>query len=242
MGDVCVQKARQGRAYKFVFKRKIFLRDRDEESEDEMFNRLVYLQAADEVITGNIPVTDEATVVDLTAKAVAVDLADEFPDNPDELLEAEVMEYVPVPWRAKYSDDQWANMILAKRNAVINEDPDGLQANYVDAVKGHELYGTHFFHVKKVNEVEPVASLPANMIAAFNSDGLHFLDENRKILMSFGYADIYRWGGSSVQFSLIIWNADTQDTFEMILTTFQAADMAALILDFINSIMASTQG
>ena len=61
------------------------------------------------------------------------------------------------------------------------------------------------------------------------------------VLHSYGYADIYRWGGSSVQFSLIIWNADTQDTFEMILSTFQAADMAARILDFINAIMASTQ-
>ena len=111
----------------------------------------------------------------------------------------------------------------------------------MNEIKDHELYGTHFFHVKKVNDVEAISHLPSALIAAFNSDGLHFLDENRKILMSFGYADIYRWGGSSVQFSLIIWNADTQDTFEMILTTFQAADMAALILDFINAIMASTQ-
>ena len=105
----------------------------------------------------------------------------------------------------------------------------------------HDLFGTHFFHVKKVNDVDASAALPEVLIAAFNSDGLHFLDANRRILMSYGYADIYRWGGSSVQFSLIIWNADTQDTFEMILSTFQAADMAALILDFINAIMASTQ-
>jgi hypothetical protein len=79
------------------------------------------------------------------------------------------------------------------------------------------------------------------MIAAFNSDGLHSLDENRKVLMSFGYADIYRWGGSSVQFSLTILNADKQSVFEMVLTAFQAADMAALIADFIDAIMASTQ-
>jgi len=241
MGDVCVQKARQGRAYKFVFKRKIYLRNIDEESEDEMFNRLVYLQAADEVITGNIPVTDEEEVITITAKALAIDLADEFPEDADGLVEAEMMEYVPVPWRSKYSDDEWAKLILAKRSSVIDQDADGLQAQVVERVREHELYGTHFFHVKKVNDVEAISNLPTSMIAAFNSDGLHFLDENRKILMSFGYADIYRWGGSSVQFSLIIWNADTQDTFEMILTTFQAADMAALILDFINAIMASTQ-
>jgi len=240
MGDVVVQRARQGRPYKFVFKRKIYLRQFDEASDDEMFSRLVYLQAADEVIQGNVPLAIEDTVVDLTAKSVAVDLGEDFPTDVDALLEAEVMEYVPVPWRAKYSEEQWAAKVLALRD-YGESDPDELQSQYVNAVSSNELYGTHFFHVRKVNDVDAISSLPTNLIAAFNSEGLHFLDENRRILMSYGYADIYRWGGSSVQFSLIIWNADTQDTFEMILTTFQAADMAALILDFINAIMASTQ-
>ena len=63
---------------------------------------------------------------------------------------------------------------------------------------------------------------------AFNQKGLWIFTMDLTTIVHFGYADIYRWGGSSVQFSLIIWNADTQDTFEMILTTFQAADMAAL--------------
>ena len=241
MGDVVVQKARQGRPYKFVFKRKIYLRNLDESSEDEMFNRLIYLQAADEVITGNVPVSSLDSVVDLTAKSVAVDLGEDFPTDADGLVDAEVMEYVPMPWRHKFSDQQWAEKVLALRD-YGESDPDQLQDDYVASVSASELYGTHFFHVQKANDVEATASLPERLIAAFNSEGLHFLDENRRILMSFGYADIYRWGGSSVQFSLIIWNADTQDTFEMILSTLQAADMAALILDFINAIMASTQG
>lgn len=206
-----------------------------------MFNRLIYLQAADEVIVGNIPVASEDDVLRLVAQSLAVDLADEFPETNDGLLEAECMEYVPVPWREKHSDEEWADKILALRSSVVNEEPETLQPEYVNAVQHHELFGTHFFHVKKVNDVDAIASLPTKMIAAFNSDGLHFLDENRRILVSYGYADIYRWGGSSVQFSLIIWNADTQDTFEMILSTFQAADMAALILDFINAIMAQQQ-
>jgi hypothetical protein len=44
MGDVIVQKARQKRDFKFVFKRKIFLPSHNEPSEDNMFARLVYLQ------------------------------------------------------------------------------------------------------------------------------------------------------------------------------------------------------
>ena len=55
------------------------------------------------------------------------------------------------------------------------------------------------------------------------------------------YADIYRWGGSSSQFSLIIWNQATESTFELKLSTAQAADMAGIILDYINAIMAAAQ-
>jgi hypothetical protein len=44
MGDVIVQKARQKREFKFVFKRKIFLPSHNVPSEDNMFSRLVYLQ------------------------------------------------------------------------------------------------------------------------------------------------------------------------------------------------------
>lgn len=44
MGDVIVQKARQRRDFKFVFKRKIFLPSHNSVSEDNMFSRLVYLQ------------------------------------------------------------------------------------------------------------------------------------------------------------------------------------------------------
>ena len=62
----------------------------------------------------------------------------------------------------------------------------------------------------------------------------------QEVTRSFGYADIYRWGGSSSQFSIIIWNAETEDTDDVSMFTTQAADMAALILDYINAIMAAS--
>jgi hypothetical protein len=45
MGDVVTLKVRQNQAFKFVFKRKIFLKAADDPSDDVMFERLVYLQA-----------------------------------------------------------------------------------------------------------------------------------------------------------------------------------------------------
>ena len=105
-------------------------------------------------------------------------------------------------------------------------------------MKDHPLYGTHFFHVKKHTFPDAMSTFPEHLIVAFNSEGLHFLNEERETLISFGYADVYRWGGSSTQFSLITWNAATQDTDDVSMYTSQAADMAALILDYINAIMA----
>ena len=139
----------------------------------------------------------------------------------------------------------WAEKVLKHYKKFKGTDKRGygemeaeeIQSKYVETVRDHPLYGTNFFHVKKNNFPEQMASFPKLCIIALNSEGLHFLNEEFETLSSFGYADIYRWGGSSTQFSIIIWNPDTQDTDDVSMYTSQAADMAALILDYINAIM-----
>jgi hypothetical protein len=241
LGDVVTVKVRQNQPYKFVFKRKIYLKNLDGPSDDPMFERLVYLQACDEVILGNIPVSTEEEVTDMVAKAMAIDLGEDLPEDPEELIETDLMEYVPMPWRSVQSPDDWADKVLTLRDDVLSVDPEELQMVFVESVKDHPLYGTNFFHVRKHTFPEHMAPFPERLIIAFNSEGLHFLNEDRDTLASFGYADIYRWGGSSTQFSIIIWNAETQDTDDVSMFTSQAADMAALILDYINAIMATTE-
>ena len=66
-----------------------------------------------------------------------------------------------------------------------------------------------------------MSSFPDVLIVAFNSEGLHFINLERETLASYGYADIYRWGGSSSQFSIIIWNAERQDTDDVAMYTTQ---------------------
>lgn len=43
----------------------------------------------------------------------------------------------------------------------------------------------------------------------------------------FGFADIYKWGGSSSQFCLVLWDQHTQATFELSVVT---AQVGALLL------------
>ena len=75
----------------------------------------------------------------------------------------------------------------------------------------------------------------------FNAEGMHVYTLKRKLLVSFPYADIYRWGGSSSQFSLIMADANMPESFEFVIITGQAADMAAIILDHIRQIMAEQE-
>ena len=244
MGDVVTVKVRQNQPFKFVFKRKIFLKSQDEPSDDPMFNRLVYLQAVDEVIKGNIPVDSEEEVVTMVAQFMAVELGDEMPDNVDDIVDEEngqLEEFVPIPWRPHKDIREWAEEVLKCRDDALDIDPEQLQNDIVEQVKDHPLYGTCFFYVLKHKFPDHMAEFPEELVLGFNSEGLHFLDMNKETLSSFGYADIYRWGGSSTQFSLIIWNPVTQDTDEVSLFTSQAADMAALILDYINAIMSTTE-
>ena len=137
--------------------------------------------------------------------------------------------------------------VLPAMAQLEDGDVDEIQESFVTKVRPHPLFGTCFFHIKRVpyesGAPEPrlVKGLPDVMYCAFNSDGMHFLSDqlgkSYNILRQFGFADIYRWGGSHTRFSLIIWDGELQDTFELSLYTSQAADMAALILDYINAIM-----
>ena len=105
-------------------------------------------QACDEVILGNIPIETEDEVALLVAQSMAVDLAEEMPEDVDGLVDVDINEYIPIPWRSKMSLEKWAAKVLALRGEVLEEEAEVLQAKYVAAVKDHPLYGTHFFYVR----------------------------------------------------------------------------------------------
>eukprot|EP01029_Cantina_marsupialis_P007646 TRINITY_DN185_c0_g4_i1.p1 TRINITY_DN185_c0_g4~~TRINITY_DN185_c0_g4_i1.p1 ORF type:complete len:2063 (-),score=796.14 TRINITY_DN185_c0_g4_i1:239-6427(-) len=242
MGDVVMMKVRQNQAFKFVFKRKIFLKQNETTSEDPMFARLMFLQTQDEIIRGNIPIDDEETLLVCTAQALIIEMGEEVPRDIDGLLDIDVLEYIPYSWRAEHEVEQWAEMLIEQFAELDGISPDELQDMYVEAAKTSPLFGTHFFHAKKANNPDDLHTLPDRLILAFNCDGLHFLDpETMEILATYGYVDIYRWGANTLQFSLIIYSEEVDDTFDLNLHTTQGDHMTAVIMDYIKAIMESTE-
>ena len=51
--------------------------------------------------------------------------------------------------------------------------------------------------------------------ARFIPDGMHAYTFEWKPVALFPYADIYRWGDTASQFSLIIWDSNAGESFEL---------------------------
>jgi len=244
LGDIIVQKARQGRNFKFVFKKKIFLDVSNGPSEDDQYRRLVYLQAEDEVITtGNLRIDDEDLLFKLCAMSIAYNFGEEYPADKESFFEAEGMSFIPEYWQEKMSEDEWADKLVAMGAGVSDMAPEEIEAQFVEAIRSLPFYGGNLFCVKLAyaNSPNDEFQLPDLLTLCYREDGLHIFSDSYEHLYHFGYADIIRWGGSSRQFSLVIWEAESEQTFELMLHTAQAADMAAIILDYINAIMLSKE-
>jgi hypothetical protein len=203
-------------------------------------------QAEDEVITqGKLPIKSEASVLKLSSISYRVALDEDWPDDIPSMVESEecpVIDFIPVDWREAKEPYDWAQLLLNERDALLAKTPEDLQQQFVEEIWSHDLYGAHFFHVHKLNNDSAITQqMPTDLKVAFNASGMWIFDMKLNVLHSYGYADIYRWGGSSSQFSLIIWNQSSESTFELKLSTAQAADMAGIILDYINAIMAAAQ-
>ena len=208
----------------------------------------MYLQAEEEtIIQGNIDVEDVERVVALASISIAVAFGEEMGATVDDLVTGAVVDFIVPAWRDLKIAEEWGGLVLANRDALVVADPEDLQDQFLQIVQESPLYGTHWFYVHKVDSPSSVAvpkaisNLPRDVILAFNADGMHVYSTNRVCLISFPYADIYRWGGSSSQFSLIMADESLADSFEFVVITGQAADMAAIILDHIRAIMAEQE-
>ncbi len=248
MGDTIVQKARQRRKFKFVLKRKIFLPKYNFRGEDPFFERMTYLQAEDEaIIQGNIEIASLDDAVQLAAISMAVAFGEEMPSSVADMVEGSVIDFIPPDWRSTRSPEKWAELILQHRESLIYVEPDDLQERFLQIVQKSPMYGSHWFYAHKmepqslVGIPKSIQQLPRDLMLAFNAEGMHIFNFSRRHLLSFPYSDICRWGGSSSQFSLIMADDATNDSFEFVLITAQAADMAAIILDHIRAIMAEQE-
>ena len=237
--------------YKFVYKRKIFLKQYDDISENDVYNRLQFLQTIDEIIVGNITSGSMESVIETAATAVYVDNSedfddDEFPSNDELLDDLAVMEYVAESWRDSAKEDEWAEKISSSIKSLVGEDPEDLQNKLVEKSKSDAMYGSISFRAKISTFDEKTASpsikaLPSNVLLVFDSTGLRFLSgevgASKTTLAKFGYADIERWGGTRNKFSLLLHDSTIDSKFSLLVTRCNGTAISNYLLEIIEAIM-----
>ena len=245
MGDVIARASRRKEQVTFTFKRKIIIKKDEIESEDEMFNRLMFLQVVDDFIEGLHVVENMDEISKKTADAIYVDCDGEAPEDAEALIDdACMVEYIPKYIRDQYDESEWCEKILPILGGMEDE-PDDVQDKFLAWGQEQKWYGSLCFQVKleppkdkkKLPKIYKVLKDDMNMF--LNSDGLYLCDGQTEI-SHWGYADIYRWGGSGRRFSAQMWDAEAQATYDLRFLTKQGEVISNYLLDMIEAIMAST--
>lgn len=216
----------------------------NERGDDDKYERLIYIQAEDEVFAkGNVLVPDIETMANLSAISMCVAYGEDCGQDYATLVEQEHMTFISPAWRDALSEEEWGAKILSYIPSCISYGAEDLQDMFTRTVENLENYGHHWFHVKLVGAAPGRCSaLPKYLLYSFSHIGLTICDMEKKPLLTFAFSEIYRWGGSSSQFSLILSDNPTiSSSMELVVVTTQAQDMAAIILDYIRALMKAAK-
>jgi hypothetical protein len=179
---------------------------------------------------------------------MVVGCGDEFPATVDAMLEegdggqAMVLDYLPPDWREEMEVGEWAATIHSTAQAYMTTPIETLQRDFVTEVAQSPVYGTHWFFAMRVSsQAEQIKDLPWKLILGYNADGLHIFSSEMEFKMSFSYGEIYRWGGSASQFCIILFDSEKEESFDLVVATAQASDMASVIMDHIEALLVAKQ-
>ncbi|OQR83951.1 myosin-like protein [Achlya hypogyna] len=178
--------------------------------DDELFRRLLYLQAMEDVVGGQgLPFQQSEPLVRLAAYAVLIDTyPDAVPASEEELLDMNVYDYLPAAWHVEKTEEEWAELIWAQLALAAPLSLGEWQLRFMDEMRKHRLYGCHFFCVRR-SATTPASALTdvfdvvgnGSVIVGVNGHGVHFLKDDA-VVLSWEHADVAAVGGKGAAIAL----------------------------------------
>lgn len=188
---------------KFVFKKKIFLKDDDKEMSDEVAKNLVYLQGVHDVIE-SVYTCQLAEAIKLAALQVQVTYQDHNPavHTPGFLTRSvnnNIRSFVPKTlWPSKKAGE-WEALILKAHQGLKGMSPEDAKSEYISTIKQWPLYGTTLFPpCRSVGN----RNLPSKVIIGVNFEGITLLKpKNKEIISGHLFTEICAWASSLQSFA-----------------------------------------
>ncbi|TMW64383.1 hypothetical protein Poli38472_013005 [Pythium oligandrum] len=246
LGDIFEKELIRGRVIRLQLKIRLhpFL---SLQIEDEMYDRMTYIQVQDEIVRGNLPVSDEDVVLRFTSIAIAVDCGEDLPQSIDEMLDMNVFDYIPVEWQATHTEEDWATLIMDHwETSLIAEDGmlppvSELQLIYIEEASRHRLYGAVFFPCKLLNRSSAAKrelltclgiDLPSYFVLAVNCYGIHFVSRDGSLLVTVEYPEIMHWGGTYHQYKITLQRGEMLSSEDLVVTTRYSEELSSLLSDY----------
>jgi hypothetical protein len=178
-------------------------------------------------------------MANLSCISMSVAWGEELGNDYETLESQQLMSFVGPAWRDQLGPEEWAEKILSYTSSCEGNSSSDLEDMFLRCIEMCPNYGVHWFHVKLLGTPGgKCRSLPKYLYYGFSHVGLTIYDLAKKPLQVFTYAEIYRWGGSSSQFSLILSDdLEKASSMELVVVSAQAQDMAAIILDHIRALL-----
>lgn len=184
---------------KFLFKKKIFLKDDERELADPIAKDLVYIQAVHDVIESVYNVDGE-DALRLAGLQVQVVYGDHNPTThiPGFLTNnKDIVNFVPKDLMHARKPQAWEEAILKEHAKRRQMEPDDAREEYINICKGFLLYGMTFFPPCRATS----KTLPSRVLLGVNFEGIHIMKvKDKAVISDHLYTDICSWASSSTSF------------------------------------------
>jgi len=181
---------------RFVFKKKIFVRDEDEQDikdYDKVAKHMLYIQALQCVIEGEYPCSvDDA--VRLAALQAQVIYGDHNPaSHVPGFFGQNVSSFIPKPLLPQKQVKEWESLIFkahANKKGLPDEEAEG---EYLSIVKAWSYYGTKYF--KNCRVISKNKNLPPKVMIGINVEGIVLANSKEKLQQyaNFSFTDLLSW-------------------------------------------------
>jgi len=218
-------------APKFIFKKKIFIRDDAREMEDPVARNLLYIQAVSNVVNADYPCTTDSAIK-LAGLQVHVVYGDHNTStHVSGFLAPNLKDYIPKTLIASKRLAEWETTIFQEHAKHVGKSAEDAKAAYLAIVKKWPYYGTTFYPpCKSVNNGRKI---PNKVIIGVNAEGILLLKpKDKEVISTHPFTEICSWASSSTTFAFEfgVQSEATKYTFE----TKHGAIIAATIQTYID--------
>eukprot|EP01090_Pellita_catalonica_P004048 TRINITY_DN1386_c0_g1_i1.p1 TRINITY_DN1386_c0_g1~~TRINITY_DN1386_c0_g1_i1.p1 ORF type:complete len:318 (+),score=44.57 TRINITY_DN1386_c0_g1_i1:175-1128(+) len=217
---------------KFLFKKKIFIRDDDKELNDPVAKNLLYMQAVHNVVHSIYRCTAEEAI-----KLAGLQVHIVYGDHnskihvPGFLPVHGLKNFIPKDLYSSKRPAEWETYIFKEHGKHKGRSKEEAQTMYLNVVKKWAFYGTTFYPPCKT--INSGRKLPNKVIIGVNAEGILLLKpKDKSVISTHPFTEICSWASSSSTFAFEFGTqADaTKYTFE----TKQGAIIAATIQTYID--------